>query len=206
MRSLHFLFAISFFLLLTNCAPAPKSELLIDSFEGELNKQTVDHGAAAGSSVTVSADTSSLVCGAQSLKIDYELKEGGYMWIARGYNLDVKGAAAWLVEPGSIDWKKYNAISVQVFGSNTGGIIAFDVKDAGGEIWRYLIDDDFSGWKEIVCPFSSFFARMDWQPDTAKKNEILDTPLKSFQFEPKTAGKGSLRIDCVKLTKIKNAK
>jgi hypothetical protein len=206
MRKLNFVFVGFLFLLFTSCAPVPKEELLIDSFEGPLDKQTVDYGASSGSSMKVEADATEKICGQQSLKIDYVLKDNGYMWVARGYDLDVKGAAQWLASPQAIDWKKYNGISIQLFGTNSGSVIAFDVKDTGGELWRFLIDDDFSGWKEIVCPFSGFFARTDWQPDSAQKNGVLDTPLKSFQFEPKTPGSGSLRIDCVELVKITNAK
>ncbi|MBU2102163.1 MAG: hypothetical protein KKF80_02085, partial [Candidatus Omnitrophica bacterium] len=115
--------------LLVGCGPAPKGELVIDDFEGALDKQTVDHGASSGSSVTISADTQEKSSGQQSMKIDFELKDNGYMWIARGYKLDVKGAGQWIVLPEAIDWEKYNAISVMVYGSNSGGIIAFDLKD-----------------------------------------------------------------------------
>lgn len=125
------------------------------------------------------------------------------MWIARGYNLDVKGAAQWLVEPQKISWNKYNTISLQMYGGNSNSVVAFDIKDAKGEIWRFIIDDDFSGWKEIICPFKDFFVRKDWQPDTAEKNEIIDFPIMSFQFEPRLAGKGTYYFDCVKLTRTK---
>lgn len=181
------------------CSQAPK-ELLIDSFEGDLNKKTVDFGASSdGTSVNVSADKEKKACGEQALKIEYVLKPSGYMWIARGYDLDVKGADKWLVEPKNISWKTYNAISLQMHGANSGGVIAFDIKDAGGEIWRYLIDDDFTGWKEIVCPLKDFFPRKDWQPDNATKNEVLNFPIMSFQFEPRLPGEGVYYFDCVKL-------
>jgi hypothetical protein len=66
------------------------------------------------------------------------------MWVARGYNLDVKGAACWLVEPKDIAWEKYNALSINVYGTGSGGVITLDIKDAGEEMWRFLIDDDFT--------------------------------------------------------------
>jgi hypothetical protein len=176
---------------------------MIDSFEGPLTKETVDYGAAEGSSVKVEADTGIKVCDAQSLKIEYDLKPSGYMWIARGYNLDIKGAAAWIVKPQDVKWRSYYAVSMQMYGSNTGGVIAFDLKDAGGEIWRFIIDDDFTGWKEIVCPLKEFFPRKDWQPDTATKNEVIDFPIMSFQFEPRLPGKGVYYFDCVKVIKKK---
>ena len=39
----------------------------------------------------------------------------------------------------------------------------------------------------------------DWQPDDAVKNGVLDFPLKSFQFEPRTPGEGVIYIDKVEL-------
>ena len=196
--------AIGFFLLIgiIGCSNAP-TEVMIDSFEGQIDKETVDYGAAEGSSLKVEADMSIKMCDSQSLKIDYELKPSGYMWIARGYNLDVKGAAKWEVTPQNIKWRSFNAISLQMYGTNSGGVVAFDLKDKGGEIWRYIIDDDFTGWKEIVCPFKDFFPRKDWQPDSATKNETLDFPVMSFQFEPRLPGKGVYYFDCVKLIRIK---
>ncbi len=193
-----FLFVITF----CGCDNSPK-EVMIDSFEGPLNKQTVDYGAAEGSSVQVSADTNIKMCDAQSLKIEYDLKPSGYMWIARGYNLDVKGAARWLVKPQDIKWKSYKAISLEMYGTNSGGVVAFDIKDAGGEIFRFIIDDNFTGWKEIICPFKEFFPRKDWQPEKATKNEVIDFPIMSFQFEPRLPGKGVYHFDCVKVIKKK---
>ncbi len=180
-----------------------KPELLIDSFEGDLNDQTVDFGASEGSSVDIQAERTSKVCGEQSLKLTYDLKPSGYMWVARGYNLDVKGAAQWLVKPQRISWKRYQGISISMHGSERGGMLALDVKDAGGELWRFLLDGNFTGWKEIVCPFSEFFARQDWQPQNAQKNGVLDFPIVSFQFEPRLPGKATYYFDCVKLIKIK---
>jgi hypothetical protein len=115
----------------------------------------------------------------------------------------VKGAAKWNVEPKNIRWRKYNAISLEMYGSGSNGAVAFDIKDSGGEIWRYIIDDNFTGWKEIICPLKNFFARKDWQPDNATKNEILDFPIMSFQFEPRLPGKGVYYFGCVKLIRIK---
>jgi hypothetical protein len=115
----------------------------------------------------------------------------------------VKGAGKWIVEPKDIKWRAYNAISLQMYGSNSGGVVAFDIKDKGGEIWRYIIDDDFTGWKEITCRFKDFFLRRDWQPDSAEKNEMLDFPVMSFQFEPRLPGKGIYYFDCVRLIRAK---
>ena len=203
MRIYNFI-AIIFLLIIgiVGCSNAP-TEVMIDSFEGPLTKETVDYGAAEGTSLKVEADTNIKVCDSQSLKIDYDLKPSGYMWIARGYNLDVKGAAKWNVLPENIKWRAYNAISLQMYGSNNGGVVAFDIKDKGREVWRYIIDDDFTGWKEITCKFKDFFVRKDWQPDSATKNETIDFPIMSFQFEPRLPGKGIYYFDCVKVVRAK---
>jgi len=187
-------------IILFGCTQGPQ-EVLIDSFEGEINSKTVDFGSAEGSSLKVTADKNKKACGEQALKIEYDLKPSGYMWIARGYNLDVKGANKWLLKPQDIKWRKYEAISVQMYGTNKGGVVAFDIKDKGQEVWRFLLDDDFTGWKEIACSLKEFFPRKDWQPETAERNEVLDFPIMSFQFEPRLPGKGTYYFDCLKLVK-----
>ncbi|UCG34765.1 MAG: hypothetical protein JSW17_04535 [Candidatus Omnitrophota bacterium] len=190
------------FLVFMGCQPMVE-DLVIDSFEDTLNSKTVDFGAGEGSSVRVSASKEFKQCGEQSLKVEYNLRPSSYMWIARGYGLDVKGAAHWEVEPQEIAWKRYNAISVSMYGRNSGAVVAFDIKDAKGELWRFLLDDDFAGWKEISCLFKNFFVRSDWQPETAERNEILDFPIMSFQFEPRLPGRGVYYFDCIKLRRVK---
>ncbi|MEK6715306.1 MAG: carbohydrate binding domain-containing protein [Candidatus Omnitrophota bacterium] len=195
------LILILFFLFSMPCFAQEKG-LLIEDFEGEISggeNGTVDFGSGNGSSVAVTADTNIKNSGAQSLKIVYDAVSGGYMWIAKGFSLDVKNSA-WLLTPESIDWKKYNAISFYIYGSGSKTKIAFDIKDSGNEMWRFIITDDFSGWKQISCPFNEFFARGDWQPQTANANAILDFPVKSFQFEPLAEAKGALYIDTAELT------
>ena len=202
MRNLYFLLFGGLIFLSLSCSQ-PQDELLIDSFEGKLNHETVDFGASIGSSLKVEAEKELKVCGKQSMKLDYVLDRDGYMWVARGYNVDVKGAGRWLVKPQKIHWEEFGAFSIYMYGSNSGGVVNFDVKDAGGEMWRFVIKDDFEGWKEVIFPFSSFFVRKDWQPQTAKRNEILDFPVMSFQFEPRLTSKGVYYFDCVKLLKAK---
>jgi hypothetical protein len=189
-------------IVLLGCESAP--DLLIDNFEGALNSQTVDFGASEGSALRVTASEEFKVCDSQSMKIEYTLKTSGYMWVARGFNLDVEGAGQWLVKPEEIPWRRYNAIRLSMYGRDSPGVVAFDIKDSGGEMWRFLLDDDFQGWKEIVCPFSQFFVRGDWQPDTADNNEVLDFPIMSFQFEPRLPGSGVYYFDCIALTNVKD--
>ncbi|MFH1505058.1 MAG: carbohydrate binding domain-containing protein [Candidatus Omnitrophota bacterium] len=200
MKKLYFLLLAGIFSICAGCSSGPE-EVLIDSFEGEISPKTVDFGSSEGSSLKVEGDKEVKICGEQSMKLEYYLKPGGYMWVARGYNLDVQGAGSWIVIPEDIYWKKYKAISLYMYSNASGGVIAFDLKDGKGELWRFLLDNDFQGWKEIICPFKEFFPREDWQPESAVRNEILDFPVMSFQFEPRLPGKGTCHFDCLKAIK-----
>jgi beta-glucosidase len=169
--------------------------LMLDSFENELTKQTVDFGSSADSVVEVVASDRS-VCGDQSLQLNYDLGESGYMYVARGYGLDAIKALWEGPPPDDVDWTQYTGVSLQVYGNATGQI-AVDVKDSGNELHRVMITDDFEGWQEVVIPFGEFKAREDWQPNIADRNQSLDFPIQSFQFEHKTPGKGTVLFDCV---------
>jgi len=180
--------------------------LVIDDFEGAITggvDGTIDYGAGNGSSVIVTASTEIKQSGNQAIKVEYQAVAGGYIWVARGYDLDVKGAACWLHKPEDINWKDYNAIAFYMYGSNSKANIAFDIKDYREEIWRFIIPDDFIGWKQVICPFAQFFCRTDWQPNNADKNSAIDFPIKSFQFEPLPESKGILYFDDVELVQTK---
>lgn len=196
MRKCLILLAAMF--IFAGCAKV-EQEVLLDSFEGELNSETVDFGAADGSAIEVTAEKGYKTDGEQSLKLAYDLKPSGYMWAARGFNLDVKGAARWIVKPEEVKWKKYKALSFSMYGHKDGGMVAFDIKDAGGEIWRFLLDGKFEGWQEMSCPLAEFFARNDWQPQDADKNGTLDFPIMSFQFEPRLPGQVTYYFDEMKV-------
>ncbi|MDD2689621.1 MAG: carbohydrate binding domain-containing protein [Candidatus Omnitrophica bacterium] len=196
-------FCIFLLLCFVTFSFAQDNELVIDGFEVEISggpEGTLDFGAGNGSSVEVTAATDIKNSGNQAIKVTYDAVSGGYMWVARGFNLDSKNAG-WLVKPEAIDWKEYSAISFYMYGSDSKAKIAFDLKDNGNEMWRFLLEDNFKGWKRIVCPFNEFFARGDWQPDSSDKNATMDFPLKSYQFEVLPPAKGALYFDDVKLVK-----
>lgn len=182
---------------------AQDKSVLIDDFEGIISggpDGTVDFGAGGGSAVEVAQDTKTKYSGNQSIRVTYDAVPGGYMWVARGFNLDAKNTN-WLIKPEDINWEKFNAFAFYMYGSNSGTKIAFDIKDNGFEMWRFMIEDNFKGWKRIICPFDEFFARGDWQPNDADKNATLNFPIKSFQFEPRPEAKGTLYFDDVQLIK-----
>lgn len=195
------LFLVVFVFFVSGIYAAENKGLLIDDFEGKITggpEGTVDFGAGNGSSVEVLAATDIKYSGNQSIKVTYDAVSGGYMWIARGFGLDAKNAD-WLVKPENIKWQDYSAISFYMYGRDSKAKIAFDIKDSGNEMWRFTVEDNFKGWNQIVCPFKEFFARDDWQPDSADKNGVPDFPIKSFQFEPRPEAKGTLYFDDVEL-------
>jgi len=178
-----------------------ESVILLDDFEGEISKKTVDYGMGNGTEIQVSASKDINYSGEQSIKVEYSCVPSGYMWVARGYNLDVKEAAKWLKPPEKIRWKKYKALSFYYYGEGKDVAIAFDIKDAKKEIWRYMFNDDTEGWKEVVCDFGKFFARSDWQPSDAVADGELDFPIMSFQWEVRTPAKGVIYFDKVEVQK-----
>jgi len=182
---------------------AEGDNLLLDDFEVSVSngpEGTVDFGAGNGSSVTVSAVSDIKNSGNQALKVIYDAVPGGYMYVSRGTGLDAKNAN-WTLKPSDIKWENYSAISFYVYGTDSKAKIAFDLKDNGGEIWRFITVDDFKGWKKVVCSFDKFSVRDDWQPPDADKNAQLDFPIKIFQLEPLPESKGVLYFDTVELVK-----
>jgi len=193
----------AFILSLTGFGFAADELLLIDGYEVTISggpEGTVDFGAGNGSVVEVSGAADIVHGGKQSLKVTYDAVEGGYIYVARGFDLDANNAG-WLMKAGDISWTKYNAIAFYMYGSDSKTKIAFDIKDNGGEILRYIFEDNFKGWQQVVCLFKDFVARDDWQPQNAEKNALLDFPIKSYQFEPLPPSKGTLYFDDAELLK-----
>lgn len=190
-------------LLVTGACLAAGNNLLLDDFEISVTggpEGTVDFGAGNGSSVTVTAAADIKNSGNQALKVVYDAVPGGYIYVSRGSGLDAKNAN-WTFKPTDIKWEEYSAISFYVYGADSKTKIAFDIKDNGGEIWRFITDDDSKGWKKVVASFDKFAARDDWQPADADKNTRLDFPIKIFQFEPLPESKGTLYFDTVELVR-----
>lgn len=195
--------AIVLFLLLTGPSLAQEGNLLLDDFEISISggsAGTVDFGAGNGSSVEVTAAKDIKNSGSQALKVVYDAVPGGYIYVSRGFGLDAKNAD-WLIQPSDIKWEEYSAISFYVYGTDSKAKIAFDIRDNGGEVWRFAVEDDFKGWKKVVCSFDKFIVRDDWQPSGADNNKQLDFPAKVFQFEPLSGSKGVIYFDTVELIK-----
>ena len=202
MKRVLFLLAVGVFLATQVCLAADNN-LLIDDFEIAVSngpEGTVDFGSGNGSTVEVTQATDIKNTGNQSLKVVYDAVSGGYIYVARGSGLDAKNAQ-WTLNPSDVKWEDYSAISFYVYGINSKAKIAFDIKDNGGEIWRFITDDDFKGWKKVIVSFDKFVVRDDWQPDGADKNGQIDFPIKVVQFEPLPGSKGTLYFDTVELVK-----
>ena len=195
--------AVVLVLLMAGISFAQEKNLLIDDFEVSITggpEGTVDFGAGNGSVVEVSEAVDIKNTGNKALKVVYDAVGGGYIYVSRGTGLDAKNAN-WPINPEDIKWSEYNGISFYVYGTDSKAKIAFDIKDNGGEIWRFITVDDFKGWKRVVCSFDKFIVRDDWQPESADKNSQLDFPIKIFQFEPLADSKGTLYFDTVELVK-----
>jgi len=198
-----FFLAVLAVLAVVGVSLAAGEDLLIDDFEISVTggpEGTVDFGSGNGSNVEVTEAVDIKNSGNKSLKVVYDAAPGGYIYVSRGSGLDAKNAN-WSIDPKDIKWEEYKAISFYVYGTDSKGSIAFDIKDNGGEIWRFVVQDDFKGWKKVVCDFDKFMVRDDWQPESADKNGKLDFPIKIFQFEPLSESKGTLYFDTVELVK-----
>ncbi|MFA6358510.1 MAG: carbohydrate binding domain-containing protein [Candidatus Omnitrophota bacterium] len=202
MKKLVFL-TMALVLLLVGACLAAGDDLLLEDFEIVVSggpEGTVDFGAGNGSSVTVTEAGDIKNSGNKALKVVYDAAQGGYIYVSRGYGLDAKNAN-WGINPANIKWEGYNAISFYVYGTDSKAKIAFDIKDNGGELWRFITVDDFKGWKKVVCEFDKFIVRDDWQPNGADKNGKIDFPIRTFQFEPLPVSGGTLYFDTVELVK-----
>lgn len=195
-------------LMISAFALAAGNSLLLDSWEGQIigagitsgsMAGNVDYGAGGGSSLEIYADKTTKVDGEQSIKLVFFAMPGGWMWCARGYNIDVKGAAAWLVKPDNIKWNDYDTISFWWKGTGSGKILAFDIIDAKKEYFRFTVKDESTEWKQIIAPFKDFAVRTDWQPATAVKNGVLDFPIMTYQFEPRPRNEAEWNFDKVEL-------
>ncbi|EGX58757.1 glycosyl hydrolase [Streptomyces zinciresistens K42] len=67
------------------------------------------------------------------------------------------------------DWSDRKGVRLWWEGQDNGKKITFELKDGGAngeasELWTTSFTDDFTGWKQIELPFTSFTYRTDYQP------------------------------------------
>lgn len=195
-------FFIFFLFFVTSISAQETSRVfLLDDFEGDITTGfagTVDVAAENGARVEVSADTQNKVSGEQSLKIVYEAVTGGEIHVGRGYQLDAKAAGQWTDVPEEINWQQYGALSVWMLGEGQEAVIAFDIKDARGKVFRFLLMDDQTGWKQEICPFDQF-KPVDGEWVSTPEEGFPVFPLMSFQLKPMAIAQGTILVDAVSL-------
>jgi hypothetical protein len=114
----------------------------IDTFDdGSVSDWT--EFASSGSSVYHRLSSSRANTATTSMKIEYSLATGGYGGLEKRFT----------TRP---DWSTGTRISVWVYGLLTQHRFGVQIYDAGGERWETSFVVDFTGWKNVVLPFSSF--------------------------------------------------
>jgi beta-glucanase (GH16 family) len=111
----------------------------------------------------------------------------------------------------SADWRDYNALSLWVYGTETGLPLQFEIFDnrnaeiSGDSAERFFfrLMDDFAGWQQITIPFRRFLRRIDWQPEGAP-NDGLGLDAVSGYAIGFPVGTGQIHIDNVGLVTVEN--
>ncbi len=118
------------------------------------------------------------------LRVDYAITGWG-----GGFSHAFENAAvsAWK----SQDWSTYEGLSLWVYGANTGDNFRLDLFDNrapgatgdSAERFFYTIPDNFTGWKNVRIPFSSFARRTDWQPAGAPDDGLTLTEVWGYAVD-----------------------
>jgi hypothetical protein len=106
------------------------------------------------------------------------------------------------------DWSSNQAVEFWFNGGNSGNTIRLEVSDnrpAGSttdtaERFEYKFVDNWTGWRYISVPWSSFTRRADWQPAGAPNDGFTLTQIWGFNFAP-ISGSGYFQLDQVQLMK-----
>jgi len=88
---------------------------------------------------------------------------------------DIQGAGVFY-EINSLQrfWKNKKQISFKIKGQNTNNKIYIYIPDTGDERFVTSYLDNFSGWKTLTIPLSSFKQSNGWQPDYATLDNVFD--------------------------------
>jgi endoglucanase len=166
---------------LTGTAAQPLS---LDDFEdGSISDWGKFHDA--NSTITPSVISSGAAQGTYAMNVDYSIVSGGYGGVSKTFSTPQ-------------DWTAYTTFEVVFYGSNSGNTIVYEISDNGGERFVYSFTDNFSGWKTMSIPFSSFTRRTDWQPSGAPNDGFTLTGVEGYAIYPKS-GASSFKLDDIKL-------
>lgn len=164
--------------------PTPGGLVLVD-FETDLGDRLSTYAGPASSIKTTIVEQA--VQGRYALRIDSVLK-------------DWNGVVVQPPKDQVFDWSSFRALSLWVFGTNSGQMFVVELNDKGEEHFRSpLITDDFTGWKQIVIPFEEFASRQDWQPENADIDLDITWPIKDFQPFASVGGAGYILIDLIEV-------
>jgi hypothetical protein len=108
-----------------------------------------------------------------------------------GYGVDFAAAG------GSQDWSGFGGVSFWMYGTNSGNSYQFEIFDNGGasaERFDTLFTDDFTGWQQVVIPFSDFTRATDFQPGGAPDDGLTLTEMWGWAV-PLDGNAGTLIID-----------
>jgi hypothetical protein len=127
------------------------------------------------------------------MEVQYKVAENGWAGVDRSFSE-------------ARDWTAYTHFSFGFQGTGSGNRIRVEILDNRGnstydtaERFEYIFTDDFTGWRIIKIPFSSFWRRGDWQPDGAP-NDGFNLKVWGFNLSPLN-GWGSFRVDQFELTR-----
>lgn len=100
-------------------------------------------------------------------------------------------------------WNWENTKSITFYAKSANGkkaAFVIGIADAGDERFRVAMKTEVNGsdWVKFVLPMDKFKARGDWQPATAKRNTMIDSPGTQFELCP-LSGKGSIIIDYIEV-------
>jgi beta-glucanase (GH16 family) len=180
---------------------AARTEVLVD-FEGGLPGGWFDF-AGGGASVTTSAlvvaDTDPLARPGQVgdntlLEATFDATVG-----FAGFGQDFSATT------GPQDWINFTGVSFWMYGFNSGNTVQFEILDNRSdpttdtaERFDTLFTDDFTGWQQVIIPFSDFTRATDFQPPGAPDDGLTLTEMWGWAV-PLDGSAGTLILDDVGL-------
>jgi beta-glucanase (GH16 family) len=192
----------------------PDGALMIDDFESGVPFKTDEFGNALGfvpwgnveGNITLSA-TQIMPYSPVALPNQTEANTA----LTVMYNIDGWGGFSRILTDGegwiSADWSAYEGMSFWLYGNNTGAAVQIDLFDNRSdptfdtaERYFYRVNDDYTGWKQFVIPFTDFQRRTDFQPGGAPNDGLGLTEVSGYAFGfPAGVGAQTAYIDDVML-------
>jgi len=101
------------------------------------------------------------------------------------------------------NWSDYDAVSFWFYGRNSGLDITIEIQDGSDAVverFQAVFTDDYTGWRQIVLPFNTFF-RGGFQDGGAPDNGFQLTSIAAWVF-PLPIGSGSYMLDQLALVNL----